>query len=522
MVEGVYMPGLARDVLEDIDWEKATKNIEVDSRSDFILAPHLDIIFREKPFDLIEQLKSTLSAGAFEPQLPVTISAPKQGILTRPGSILLPQDRLLYQALLEDMLPEIEAQFDRTRAFSHVPSDEAERLFEPSFEGWNMFQRKIEDICDDANFVLQCDVANYFDTLPQHNLINALEGCGCRTESVRLMEKLLSAFRQKSSQGIIQGIFPSDVLGNFYLTDFDAKCSLFDHPSARYVDDFYIGFDSELNAKLFLNEMIESMRKVGLALNPMKTRINASRDLLFEQREVDRLFEAARGEVEDARSLVENGGYGFQGDWINSDDVEEAIAGGLDEELLAVRALIDYPSETHELAEKIDRFALPYLRAAGDDYGVETAFDGLVRRPHLTRLYFSYLNHFARINPDVRQRIEALIKANGFHLDYQRMYYMAGIMACNAVSPDTVAHVLTWFRDRRIGSHTRAIAAIFACKFGVARERREIRAAYDEESPFVQAAILYSSQFFTVAEKRTMKTAWKGHSDINALISAAI
>lgn len=369
------MPGLANQVIEAIDWEAAAGNIEVDSRSDFILAPHLDVVFREKPSDLIEQLKSKLSAGNFEPQLPITISAPKPGVLTRPGSVLMPQDRLLYQGLIEDMMPEIEAQFDRSRSFSHVPSNEADRLFEPSFDGWNSFQNRVEAICGETSVVLQCDVANYFDTLPQHNLINALEGCGCRTESVRLMEKLLSAFRQKSSQGIIQGVFPSDVLGNFYLTDFDANCSLYGHPSARYVDDFFIGFSNELNARLFLNEMVENLRRVGLALNPVKTRICASQDLLFEHREVDRLFDEARGEVEAARDLVENGGYGFQGDWINSDEVEEAIAEGLDEELLAVRALLDYPDDTPELAEKIDRFTLPYLRAAGDDYGVERAFE---------------------------------------------------------------------------------------------------------------------------------------------------
>lgn len=516
------MPGFASQVIESIDWEKAARNIEVDSRSDFILAPHLDIVFREKPNDLSAQLKSKLAAGTYEPQLPITFSVPKQGVLTRPGSILLPQDRLLYQGLLEDMLPEIEAQFDRSRSFSHIPSQESDRLFEPSFEGWNLFQRRVEDICGEMRFMLQCDVANYFDTLPQHNLINALEGCGCRPESVRLMEKILLAFKQKSSQGIIQGVFPSDVLGNFYLTDFDANCSLYEHPSARYVDDFYIGFSSELGARLFLNEMIERMRNVGLALNPIKTRICASNELLFEHQEVDRLFDEARQEVTAARDLVESGGYGFQGDWINSDAVEEAIAEGFDTELLAVRALLNYPDQTQELAEKIDRFALPYLRAAGDDYGVERAFDGLMRRPHLTRQYFSYLNHFARINPDVRLRIESLIRANGFHLDYQRMYHMAGVMACNTVSEETVAHVLTWLRDRRVGGHTRAIAAIFVCKFGTSRDRREIRAAYDEEVPYVQSAILYSSQFFTVAEKRTMKAAWKGHSDLNALIAAAV
>ncbi len=411
---------------------------------------------------------------------------------------------------------------DRTRSFSHIPSKEEGKLFKPSFEGWTEFQARVEEICRRSAYVLQCDVANYFETLPQHNLINALEGCGCRAETVRLLERMLSSFRQKSSQGIIQGIFPSDVLGNFFLSDFDAQCSLLTLPSARYVDDFYIGFNSELEARKFLNELIEKMRKIGLILNPTKTKIVPSADLLFEQKEVDSLFDEARKEIGEAKDLLEAGAYGFQGDWINSDDIQLALEEGLNEELLAVRALLDYHSESAELLEKVDRFCLPYLRAIGDDYGVERAFDGLLARPHLTRHYFSYLNHFARVVPEVRRRIENLITENGFHLDYQRMYHMAGVMSCDTVEGPTVQHVLRWFEDRRIGNPTRAIAAIFVAKFGTARERRVIRAAYDEEPPYVQSAILYASQFFIAAEKSTMKAAWKGHSDLNALIASAI
>ncbi|WP_299297445.1 reverse transcriptase domain-containing protein [uncultured Tateyamaria sp.] len=516
------MPGLSSSVSREIDWHTASSNVLVDARSDFILAPHFDLIFREKSDDLIAQVAADLASGHYEPQLPISISVPKPGLLTRPGSILLPKDRLIYQALIQDMLTPVEQQFDRSRSFSHVPSDQADRLFEPSYSGWSAFQRRVEEICNEKPVILQCDVANYFETLPQHNLINALEGASCRTECVRLLEKLLLAFREKSSQGIVQGIFPSDVLGNFYLTDADAHCALFEHPSARYVDDIYIGFDNELGARSFLVDFIESLRSVGLTLNATKTRICRSSELLFEQREVDTMFQAARGEVETTRDLIEEGAYGFQGDWINSDDYEEAINEGLDTELLAVRALIAYDYPDEELAEKIDRFSLPYLRASGDDFGVERAFQGLEQRPHLIRHYFSYLNHFARTNPDVQERIEALIVRNGFYLDYQRMYYMAGVLTCQNVASETVAQVMTWYRNRSVGRHTRALAAIFTCKFGSARERREVRATYSNEDPYVRAAILYGAQFFTNAEKRTMKTAWNGHSELNSLIAAAI
>jgi hypothetical protein len=252
------MAGFDKKAIGEIDWTTAVQNILVDTRTDFVLAPHFDVIFRNKGDALTQQLCSSLSSGNYECQLPITMSVPKQGILTRPGSILLPQDRLVYQALVEDMLEKIEAQFDRTIAFSHVPSNEKGALFKPSFEGWSSFQQKLTKICNENDFVLQCDIASYFETLPQHNLVNALDGCGCRPESVRLLEKVLSSFRQKSSQGIIQGVYPSDILGDFYLTDIDAKCRLANLDSARYVDDFYVGFETELDARLFVNTLIEA------------------------------------------------------------------------------------------------------------------------------------------------------------------------------------------------------------------------------------------------------------------------
>ena len=147
------MPGLDKNVIGEIDWEKAAQNIIVDNRTDFILAPHFDIIFREKGDELIQQLKAALGAGSYEPQLPIYMSVPKQGILSRPGSILLPHDRLLYQGIVEDILPQLEGQMDRERTFSHVPSGEIEHLFTPSYDTWGAFQDRVEQICGECGFV---------------------------------------------------------------------------------------------------------------------------------------------------------------------------------------------------------------------------------------------------------------------------------------------------------------------------------------------------------------------------------
>jgi hypothetical protein len=102
------------------------------------------------------------------------------------------------------------------------------------------------------------------------------------------------------------------------------------------------------------------------------------------------------------------------------------------------------------------------------------------------------------------------------------MYYLAGVMSCDAVDALTVRHALNWLHDRRIGDPTRAVAAIFVSKFGSVQDRRSVREMYDDASPYVKAAILYSAQFFVAADRATMKKAWRGHSDINSLIASAV
>jgi hypothetical protein len=110
------VPGLDNTIISDIDWSQAIENIITDVKSDFVLAPYIDIIYRRNGQKLADQLKSKLRSGSYNPQLPVTFSVPKAGMLTRPGSILLPHDRVAYQGLVQYILPKIEENFDRDRA----------------------------------------------------------------------------------------------------------------------------------------------------------------------------------------------------------------------------------------------------------------------------------------------------------------------------------------------------------------------------------------------------------------------
>jgi hypothetical protein len=143
--------GLDQALLKKIDWNLALKRIQQDLRSDFIYAPHLSFIYRKAGDELINMLECELKSGTFNPGIPVTVEVPKSFRIrvavhskrlgpsySRPGSILLPRDRLLYQAFADQAAPIIGAKTDAKRSFSHLlaPAD-SPSLFLPTRSCWN-------------------------------------------------------------------------------------------------------------------------------------------------------------------------------------------------------------------------------------------------------------------------------------------------------------------------------------------------------------------------------------------------
>lgn len=513
------MVGLAQDIVNVIDWEASIASVLLDIRSDFILSPHFDAVFQRNSKSLIESAKSDLRSGRYNPRPPITMSVPKSNFLTRPGSILEPKDRLIHQAIVQYSITQIEEQLDRTRTFSHIPSQDEEFLFEQSNIGWKRFQNAVSHICEENAYIIKTDIANYFETIPQHVVINLLSASGVPPEIVRLLEEQLLSFRGRSSTGILQGIYPSDVLGNFYLSDFDSDCDLKELPSARYVDDIFIGHSDEISARREIVNLSSRLRQNGLALNPAKTKVVSSAEIVSEERELDRMFSEARDEVESNILNIIEGGYGFQGDWINNPEAND----GINVELHAVNLLMQFENVTDQQREKIERFCLPILRGANDNSSVPIVLRNLNVRPQLTRLYAGYLSHFAESENIIRRHVSTLINQDDFFCDYQRMYMVAILLGCTNVPNECIRSSLRWLNSNSIGHETRALCAIFCAKFGSAAEKRAVRIRYDNEpSEYVKAAILYSAQYFPTAEKRAAKGAWRGHSEINSFINEII
>ena len=178
----------------------------------------------------------------------------------------------------------------------------------------------------------------------------------------------------------------------------------------------------------------------------------------------------------------------------------------------------DYPNQE----DQIEKFCLPILRSAQSDSALEHVLGRIPEKPHQTRLYFSYISTFVGTDQYVVDALEGLA-ADGSVSDYQRMFLLAVLLRARTVTRATVNTALQWLQNRSVAKETRAMAAIFAAKHGVAQQKRTVRTSYeDEPSDYVRSAILYSSRYLSLVEKKTCKRAWGGHSEINALIAKAI
>ncbi len=518
------MPGLDSSLINAIDYELAIGRIKTDVRTDFILAPHYSAVYEYIEDQLIEKTKELLHSGSYAPALPIRVDIPKPSGLARPGAILRPMDRLVYQMLVDTIGEQVESQLDRSRVFSHVLliDDPEFQTFRPSSECWHEMEQQRNRLCQNTEytFAIKADVACHFEHIYQHSLINLLRSAGCDPRAVNLLEEILLAFTQRKSFGIIQGIFPSDLLGNFSLVFVDSDCEVKGVPSVRYVDDIYIFCQSELEARRYLVKLCSLLRDEGLSLNESKTKPVPSENLYREETETDRLFERAKQEIRDIDIPVEiETPYGFEQTWVPAEEVLEPE----EIELEATKELFASTESSAHNVESIEKFCLPIFSRVNEDIAVERSLQRIIPAPHLSRLYCSYLMSFACRNSDISSRIESLIQSEETPYDWPLIWPLAILTEVDVVSASTVNQAIRIMEDSHRLEALRAIAVDLIAKHGNAPQRRLLKNRYDHEpSNYVREAILFATRYFPGNERNSCLGAWGGHSLDNSLIAAAV
>lgn len=520
------MAGLDSKVIQKLNHELSLKRIKNDVQSDFIYAPHFNAIFSLAGDELWERLTSKLKSGTYEPVLPITLEVPKLSGFSRPGSILWPFERLIYQVSVDEIAPIAEATLNRDQVFSYalLENDPHGFMFESASDCFTSFKEKVVEYCQAGKYthVLKADVASFFERLYQHVLINLLSATGCNNYVVSFLDKFISLLTQKDSHGIIQGVFPSDFLGNFYLCALDAEHQLNGIPFVRYVDDIYMFFESEKDLDIHKISLSSWLRRDGLNLNEAKTKTFQVEDLVREETEVEKMFEEAKEEAWSELSREDFYSSTISWDFLFEEESEEEIDEE-DIELEATKKLFDLQEVNNDTKNKIVKFCLSIFTATKDEYAIEYVLENFPAAKHMAQPYARYLNKFVDTNPDMAKPVEALLCDRTVYYEYQHMWLYASLMGASKVSPESVDFSIGQMRNAKLSEALRATCAVFVGKFGNATQRRILRTHYPQEpSAYVRSAILHSSRHFPKNEKDTCYTAWSGHNEVNSLIVSAL
>jgi hypothetical protein len=207
--------------------------------------------------------------------------------------------------------------------------------------------------------------------------------------------------------------------------------------------------------------------------------------------------------------------YGFQSEWD-----EESTNNKEDLELKATTMLLDSLPEYPGQEENIERFCLPLFSKAGSDYALAHVLDAFKKRPAMTQIYASYVAKFLKMEA-VRETLWALLNDDSL-TDWQRMWILAALSQSRYHQDGEVQVALSLLQDANRHDALRAVAAIFVGRFGDHARRKTLIATYPAVSPYIQAAIYYSSRLWPAAERNTARASWGNHGSLNSLITLAV
>src|SRR5881227_2717241 len=138
-----------------------------------------------------------------------------------------------------------------------------------------------------VNWILDADIRSFFDEISQQWLVLFLEHRIGDRRIIRLIQKWLKVgiledgIVTVSDRGTGQGSVISPLLANIYLhyvldlwaARWRRREATGDMIIVRYADDFIVGFQHEVDAWRFLDEMRARLQEFALSLHPEKTRL---------------------------------------------------------------------------------------------------------------------------------------------------------------------------------------------------------------------------------------------------------
>ena len=214
----------------------------------------------------LARLRRDLVVGRYVPGPIRRVEIVKESGGTRPLAIPCVHDRIVQTAVALTLGSLLEPVMS-----------EASFGYRPGLGVGDAVARIVELRRDSRGWVLESDVARFFETIPHPPLLDLIE---TRTDDPRLTELVALWLAQSSEagRGLLQGSPLSPLLANLYLDEIDHPLDAPEARLVRYADDFVVLARRKAEAETARERAEALLGERGLALHPEKTRIACFED----------------------------------------------------------------------------------------------------------------------------------------------------------------------------------------------------------------------------------------------------
>jgi hypothetical protein len=268
-----------------LDFKVALQWLEQDSKDDFFPDPfhYRDLATRSEDFlNRIERSKYQLKASRSD-----RYWVPKSRYLNREAVLLRPQTRLIYLALLHQLIPLLAPKLDKQQYSYRIVGDIDVTIGDYPFptrvrmRQWLEFENDFRAacLCDGPAVIILTDLSAFYDHISIVELIHSLKLLMTREESRKAeplldqLKKVLLTDASSTGFGVPQNYDPSSFFCSAHLAKLDARMVQLGHSYFRFMDDIRIVSDSEDQAPNALYDLQEECQSAGLFLNAKKTKV---------------------------------------------------------------------------------------------------------------------------------------------------------------------------------------------------------------------------------------------------------